>query len=622
MSTPPVEVTEVLRFVRETPPFDLLPEEAQRTAAHHIEIRYVPSGTVVLPLGADSDTLYLIRSGAVELHDESDRLVARMDVRDFFGYPSLLTGSPAQRRATAIEDTLLYTFSADVFDTLRNAHPAFDRFFNRAYADRLRDAVKQEQGKQTLTTPVHRLITRKPVTIRPDATIREAAQQMAQARVSSLIVERTDSNSTLGIITDRDLRTRVLAEGRSPETPCLGIMTKDPITIGPDAYAFEALLEMSRHNVHHLPVMEGDTVRGMITTTDLIRMEADHPVYLVGDVWKQHSVEGLASVAERLPLLMEHLSATTAQPSDVSRAITTVADAITKRLIELAYDVLGQPPLPFAWMALGSQARHEMSIHSDQDNALVISDEYDPLQHGPYFEQLATFVCDGLDACGFVHCPGDVMATNDRWRQPVSTWRRYFRDWMDEPHPEALMHASIFFDWRPVAGAVELGHALHRYVLNRAPDQSIFLASLTVNALEHTPPLGFFRQFVLERHGGETKTLDLKLNGLVPIIDLARIHTLQRGLPAVNTLERLDALGASSTFADSDADNLHDAFSFIASVRMRHQVNQLKRGDIPDNYVAPDALSDFEQRHLKDAFKVASRMQSALERRYQTHFIR
>jgi CBS domain-containing protein len=214
------------------------------------------------------------------------------------------------------------------------------------------------------------------------------------------------------------------------------------------------------------------------------------------------------------------------------------------------------------------------------------------------------------------------MATTDRWRKPVATWRRYFRNWMEEPDPKSLMHASIFFDWRPVAGAVQLAHTLHDVVLQRTPNQSIFLASLTANALDHTPPLGFFRQFVLERHGGETKTLDLKLNGLVPIVDLARIHTLDRGLRPVNTLERLEALGQSNSFAASDANDLHDAFSFIATVRMRHQVNQLRRGETPDNYVPPSALSDFEQRHLKDAFKIVRRMQSALEQRFQTHFIR
>ena len=619
MSTPPVEVTEVLRFVRETPPFDALPDDAQRRIARHIEISYAPDGTVVLPLQAEPEALFLIRSGAVELHDDTDRLVARLGAHDFFGYPALLTDAPAQRRCTTIEDTLLYRLPADLFDLLRSDHPAVDRFFNRAYADRLRDAIREQQTQQVFTTPIERILTRNPVTIDAEATIRDAAQRMSEARVSSIIVEAGD---TLGILTDRDLRDRVVAEGRSLQDTCRTIMTDEPVTISADAYAFEALLAMSRHNVHHLPVRDGEQVIGMVTTTDLMRMEADHPVYLVGDVWKQSSVEDLARVSDRLPQLMQHLADASAHPADISRALTTVADALTQRLIELAYNEIGPPPIPFVWMALGSQARHELSVHSDQDNALVLSDEYDVIQHGHYFEQLARFVCDGLNDCGFVYCPGDVMATTDRWRQPVSTWRRYFRDWMEKPDPEALMHASTFFDWRPVAGAMQLAHSLHDFVLQRTPEQSIFLASLTANALDHTPPLGFFRQFVLERHGGETKTFDLKLNGLVPIVDLARIHTLDRGLAPVNTLERLEALAQSDSFAASDANDLHDAFSFIATVRMRHQVSQLRRGETPDNYVPPSALSDFEQRHLKDAFKIVRRMQSALEQRFQTHFIR
>jgi len=387
-----------------------------------------------------------------------------------------------------------------------------------------------------------------------------------------------------------------------------------------DALAFEALLTMSRHNVHHLPIVEGDTLRGVVTTTDLMRQQVDSPVYLVGEIWKQEQVDGLADIAAGVPGMVRQMVEAGAQADDVGRMVTSVTDAVTERLLDLAIDRLGEPPVPFAWLALGSQARQEQTAHSDQDNALLLSDDATDA-HDPYFADLAAFVCDGLDACGYEYCPGDVMATTDRWRQPLQEWKRTFRGWIDEPHPKSLIHASIFFDLRHVYGNPSLTQRLQSYVLGRTSQNSIFLASLTVNALDHKPPLGFFRQFVLEEHGGQKDTLDLKLNGVVPIIDLARIYALAHGVSAVHTLERFQRLAATGGMNASDAADLRDAFEFIGTVRIQHQADQIRRGTEPDNFVSPDRLSDFDRRHLKDAFRITRRMQSALSQRYQTHFI-
>jgi CBS domain-containing protein len=345
-------------------------------------------------------------------------------------------------------------------------------------------------------------------------------------------------------------------------------------------------------------------------------------VYLVGEARKQDGVEGLAAVSERIPQMVIHLVEADARADDTARLVTAVTDAITQRLLELAEAQFGPPPVPYAWLALGSQARREQTAHSDQDHALVLSDEVDLDAHDDYFHTLAQFVADGLAVCGYDYCPGEVMAMNDRWRQPISQWQRYFRDWIQEPSPNALMHSSIFFDLRHIHGDASLTNRLRNQVLEQTANNTIFLASLTVDALNFEPPLGFFRQFVLKKHGDQEKTLDLKHNGVVPAIDIARVHALAHGIEAVNTHDRLAALADTGGMSPADADNLRDAFEFIALVRLRHQARQLRAGDAPDNYVSPEALSDFERRHLKDAFKVVSRMQSALEQRYQTSLIR
>jgi CBS domain-containing protein len=520
---------------------------------------------------------------------------------------------------TTIEDSLLYLIPDAEFDALRADSDAVDRFFARAYSDRIRDAVREERQDTPLATPLRSLLSRDPVTATPDVSIRDAAQTMRDARVSCLLL--CDDDALAGLITDRDLRTRVVAAGADTEAPVRTIMTEDPVTIGAGQHAFEALLTMSRRNVHHLPVRDGDALAGVVTTTDLMRLQADNPVYLVGEVWKQDDVDGLVAVSRRIPEVVRDLVRSGARADDVARVVTAVSDALTERLLELGEATLGPPPVPYAWMALGSQARFEQTAHSDQDNALLLDDAFDPDAHDDYFLALAEFVCDGLNACGYDYCPGGVMATTDDWRQSLASWTRTFRAWIDEPTPKALMHATIFFDLRHVHGAASLTRTLQSFVLEQTAQNSIFLACLTTNALDARPPLGFFRQFVLNEHGGHEDTLDLKHNGVVPIVDLARIYALAHGVSAVNTEERLQRLADAGHMNADDASDLHDAHAFMSRVRLEHQAAQIGRGETPNNYVAPDALSDFDRRHLKDAFKIVSRMQSALAQRYQTHFI-
>ncbi len=613
-----VELLELVDFLQDTPPFSTLPTAEIRKAARRLSITYAPTNHVVLEVGVQTDRLSIIRSGAVELHDVSGTLVGRLGEGEAFGYPSLLTDTATSRRVTTIEDTLLYHLPEAVFHQCRSKSEEFDAFFAREHADRIHAAVRDDQKNVPLTTPLRALISRAPVTALPNATIREAAETMREQRVSSLLL--TDGDTLVGIVTDRDLRNRVIAENRPTDAPISDVMSSDPWTIDADALAFEAMLQMSRHNVHHLPVLDGPHIYGMVTTTDLIRQQVDHPVYLVGEVWKQPDVDGLARVSKAIPNMLRHMVDNGARTPDATRMVTAVTDAITERLVNLATDTLGPPPVPYVWLALGSQARHEQTAHSDQDNALLLSDEATD-DHDSYFEALAEIVCDGLDACGYEYCPGEVMATTDTWRQPLSSWRSTFRNWIEEPHPKSLMHATIFFDLRPICGDASLAHQLQTFILDHTATNTIFLASLAANALDNKPPLGFFRQFVLEEHGGQRNTLDLKLNGVVPIIDLARIYALGNGVPAVNTRERFAQLADGSGMNAGDADDLRDALDFISSIRLQHQVDQIRTGQEPDNFVSPDSLSGFDKRHLKDAFRIVSQMQKALSQRYQTHFI-
>ena len=295
----------------------------------------------------------------------------------------------------------------------------------------------------------------------------------------------------------------------------------------------------------------------------------------------------------------------------VTRLITDIADTATRRLLALAEDQLGKPPVPYLWAACGSQGRQEQTGVSDQDNVLILSDEVTDDQM-PYFEALATFVCDGLNTCGYVYCPGDMMATNPRWCQPVRVWRQYFDSWIAKPSPEAQMLASVMFDLRAIGGTTTLFEDLQETTLARAAKNSIFVAHMISNSLKHTPPLGLLRGFATIRSGEHKNQLDMKHNGVVPVVDLGRIYALQGRLTPVNTRARLEAAIPAGVLSQSGGQDLLDAYDLIAETRLEQQARQIKSGNAPDNYLAPADLSDFERSHLRDAFVVVKSLQSAV----------
>jgi len=418
------------------------------------------------------------------------------------------------------------------------------------------------------------------------------------------------------MITDRDLRNRCLATRLDPQRPVRDIMTDQLHTASTDTLGFEALMRMTRLNVHHLPIMDGSRVRGVVSTSDLVRVQSANAVYLVGDIRRADSTETLAAISGRLSELQIQLAGSGATADQIGQAVTAVTDAITLRLLELAEAELGPPPVPYAWLAGGSQARREQSSHSDQDNALLIADHMKP-EHDAYFAALASKVNDGLDACGYVYCPGEVMAKNPKWRQSMKIWTKYFNTWIKRPEPMALMLSSVFFDLRPIRDTEDLFGELHERVLKLCQSDRIFIAYMAANALKHRPPLGFFRKFVLIHGGEHNQTFDIKHRGVVPIVDLARVYALSEGLPETNTLERLRAAAAAGALSKDGAANLTDAAELIGTLRMRHQAHQLKHGEPADNFLSPDELSPMERDHLRHAFSLINTMQESLGQRYQ-----
>ena len=608
----PTSIPAIKDFYRALSPFDVLSNLQQDEVVLSTQVFFCDQSDHPM-VDFNDPHLFVVRSGEYEIRTQDGRLIDRLAEGDQFGIPSLLSGEEPSNQLVILTPGLIYRLSADLFHQLRSRNSGFERFYTKAYARRLAQSDERVVANSYNQT-ISKIISRKPVTVASDATIKTAAQIMQDRRVSSLLVLH---NETLaGIVTDRDLRNRVLAQGLSYETAVSEIMTIQPLSIEDYQSLTTALSLMLEHDIHHLPVLNSQKkVVGMVTTNDVLQTQMSHPVFLLGRMRKANRTEQLIQYSEDLGNLLWQLMRSGTSIYEAGKIFTQVTDVLTSRLIELAIEKLGPPPLAFAWLAFGSQARMEQAANSDQDNGIIISEVPSDAQQ-KYFLQLAAQVNAGLDACGFIYCPGDVMAQNPKWCVSLEQWLQHFSSWIRTPEPKALMHSNIFFDMRCIFGDKDLVESLQKQVLSMAAENDIFLALMTQNALESQVPLGFFKQFVLQKDGAQKNTLDLKKNGLMPAVDIIRVHALAAQISTVNTMERLQQLASDKHLNSEDVASLRDSYRFIARLRFEHQVRCWQQGKAANNMLEPETLSRLQQKQLKSAFSVLADAQQGLKHRY------
>lgn len=600
---PPDDFT---RFIATIHPYDSFgPDETARVAALFRPVT-VAAGNPVFAEGDAVEGLYLIAAGRVTVTDAAGEILSSLGRGNSFGERGLMADGRAATTVRAEEDTDLWILPAQHFHALFDKYPVFRRFFERGA--RRSPAIRPDD---LTSVRVEELMTRNPITCSPDMTIIEAARVMRDRKVSSLLIP-DETGGPGGIITIRDLAGRVLAEGVPYEARVGDLMTCDPVTLTPDDIGSDVLNRMMERGIGHVPVVEGTKLVGIVTRTDLTRRQALTSSGLVGDIARAEDAETIAAKTGRIPMLLAQLVGAGNRHDVVTRLITDIADAATRRFIALFERENGAAPARYLWLACGSQGRREQTGVSDQDNCLILEDAATP-DDMAYFESMARFVTDGLNQAGYVYCPGDMMASNPRWRQPLSVWRGYFSGWIATPNPEAQMLASVMFDLRPIAGSGnDLFETLQGETLEAASKNSIFVAHMVSNSLKHRPPLGLLRGLATLRSGEHRNTIDMKANGVVPVVDLARLYALMSRLTAVNSRARIKAAGGTGAVSASGARDLLDAYDVIAGMRLEHQARQVAGGQAADNYLAPSELSDFDRSHLRDAFFVVRTMQSAV----------
>ncbi len=601
-------------FLAQTHPFDLLPPEALEQLVAAGEIVALGQGDVLYEKGQELAHFTIVLEGMIDVVSPDGEVLNRFSPGDGIGARGILRDGTGPNRAVAGAGTRALALPTAFFLELVQTYPDFAHFFERLRrtAER-RPIFATDSADPLITNQLGDIMTRSPVSVAPTATAQEAAALMRAQGISFLPV--LDAGRLAGLLTTSDLSSRVVAEGLSAATPVADVMTRNPLSLPPDALVFDALLLMGERHIGHLPIVDRGELVGILTRTNLIRRQSISVAFLIGDINEATETARLATVIANVPVFLAQLVGAGVEAFKVGQLITSITDALTKRLLVLALAKLGPAPVPWLWLACGSQGRREQTGFSDQDNCLILDDAYVPGAHEAYFAELAKFVSDGLDACGYYYCPGDMMATNPRWRVPLRQWRAYFRGWIAEPDPMAQMLSSVMFDLRPIVGETALFAGLQRETLEAARRNSIFRAHMIASSLKHTPPLSLFQNLALIRSGEHRNTLDLKLNGVVPIVDLARIYALDGGIEEVNTRERLIAARAAGSLSESGSGDLVDAYDLISRIRLEHQARQVRDGRKPDNFMAPASLSALERRYLKDAFGVVKTMQAALRSR-------
>jgi CBS domain-containing protein len=599
---------DVSDFLAPHPPFDALEPADLDRVAQAAEVEFHPAGTEIFHQGADPvEHLWVVRQGAVEIvHD--GRVLDLVGPGELFGHSSMLSGLPTGFAAVTAEDTLVYRIRDEVARALL-ARPAGLTYVARSLLEWAETGGPREPMPNPAQRAAADLLRTRPVVVDPATPIREAAQRMTDAGATCVVVDLGDGR--LGIVTDRDLRSRVVAAGVDSAAPVSQVMSAPAYTVAADRMGGEVLLDMLDRGIRHCPVVAptGEVV-GVLKDADLVAVATRSSFHLRRAVARATSIDDLVRVAPDLTSTVIALHDARVAATDIAAIQSVVMDAFTRRIVTLTVEELGAPA-PFSFMALGSVARREAVPSSDVDSALVWYPEGEDRSLRDAFLELGARVMSGLAACGFRADPNGAVASRPLFARSRADWQAAVTSWLANPSQEkALILVSLIVDGRPSWG-VRVGRPLPD-IFRDARRHPELLRLLARFALSHRPPTGFLRGLVVEDSGEHRGRLDLKHGGLLPIVDLARWAGLAAGVTSASTPARLKAAAQAGTLAPEDARELGEAYDLIFGLRLAHQVSQLREGRPPDDFLDPASLTPLTRSSLKDAFRAVAKVQRGI----------
>lgn len=626
-------VSATIEFLHSYPPFDRMETEALRFLAEHLKLAYYPKESLIIsPETGIVQVFRIVQRGKVVARQASEVSVMEQSVLTLGPGEGFPIGSvTAQRSSTnvysALEDVFCYELSADDFFALMQRSAVFNLFCTQYIASLLSQSRQQLQlqfsqrvaEQQTMNSPLSSIIKKQPLSVTPDTPVREVVEQMAARSIGSMIVVDTDQQP-IGIFTQSDVLKRIVLPGTPLETPIRQVMSQAPHTLPLAAHAYDAALAMAMHGVRHvLAVDEGGRLKGVVSERDLFTLQRVGLRQIRQIIDTATTIDMLLQASHDVRQLSLNMLAQGVGAEQITQFISALNDTLTRRIIQLNLDRHDLFGIDWAWLSFGSEGRDEQTFSTDQDNGIVYicTDIMDRELTQLRLLEFARDVNADLDRCGFPLCTGKIMASNPDLCLTLEEWEEKFDHWIRTPKPQALLNATIFFDFRPLFGKFNLADRMRLYLLRQTRNNPLFLRMLAENAASVLPPLGKIRDFVTDIDPEHPGTIDLKKYGARIFIDAARIFALAHDVSATNTVQRVKLVAPLMNISPDESAAAIDAFNFVQLMRLRHQHSEQLQGREGDNLIRPDDLNEVERRILKEAFRQARKIQQRLKLDYQ-----
>ncbi|MBW3506683.1 MULTISPECIES: putative nucleotidyltransferase substrate binding domain-containing protein [unclassified Pseudomonas] len=621
-----------MQFLQRFPPFNQMENTHLAYLVEQCQLRfYAPGESIIRPTDGPVEHFYIVKQGRVvgertHVGREEAQTTFEITAGECFPLAALLGERATRTEHRAAEDTFCLQLNKLAFIKLFGLSDEFRDFALRGVSsllDKVNQQVQQKAAETlgtqySLNTRLGELAMRHPVTCAPTVSLREAVRLMHEQQVGSIVIV-DEHKSPLGIFTLRDLR-QVVANGIEDFAQAIELhMTPDPFYLSPDNSAFDAAIAMTERHIAHVCLVKDQRLCGVVSERDLFSLQRVDLVHLARTIRHAPRLDTLINLRGEIGQLVERMLAHGASSTQITHIITQLNDHTVCRVIELVLADKGDPGVPFTWLCFGSEGRREQTLHTDQDNGILFEarDDAQAAEIRQRLLPIAQQINQHLAACGFTLCKGNIMAGNPDLCLSRAEWARRFAAFIREATPENLLASTIYFDLRVVWGDEQGCEQLRRGMLGQVADNRLFQRMMADNALRHRPPVGRFREFVLERKGGDKATLDLKIQGLTPFVDGARLLALANGVEANNTLERLRQLVTLHVIEPLDGAAYEEAYHFIQQTRMQQHQLQTRENRAYSNRVDPDSLNQLDRRILREALRQAQRLQSSLALRYQ-----
>lgn len=610
--------------------FSTLSKSEEQTLYNAFSYEKYKKGTLVFVQEISRvEKLFIISKGSVAYYFEQDNtqpLKGTLLPGDCFGGLSILfNDAMAIHTLRPLEETVFLTIDTTAFAGLCKKNKGFREYFtnefgrcmlNKTFAHIIaRQVLNKALNLPFFNQPISAIFRPNIATCTDLTTIHEAALKMSKHNSSAILV-KSDTHEIQGIVTDADLREKVLAQNISPLAPVSEILSAPLMSISSDSQVFEAFLAMIQKDKRHLAVYgkSGD-ISGIITEKDLISAQTRSTFLLIKSIKAAQTMAELENIHSKLEIMLLDPIRNGASAEYITRLITTFSDAIIDKVITFSLAEAGPPPCKFVFLTMGSEGREEQTLISDQDNALIFEDlgNIEAVKSAKtYFDHLSQLICTRLDMAGYQFCDGDNMAQNPKWCQPLSVWKQNFTRWIRTGNPEDLLYSSIFFDFRGTWGEIHLSDSLKTYLLNSIQGWSGFLRHLTENALYFRPPIGRFGKFLVDSEGENKDAFDIK-QAMLPLIDFTRVYALKNKITQTNTLTRLFRLYTKNILTNKEYHDIVQSYNYLMDLRFRRQITTIMDEETkPDNYINPGNLSYLDQQMLREIFKMTEKLQQKL----------